>query len=78
MKTVAVILVGLALTAAVAWDASERRYENCVDVAKTNYPLSTERDPNPYGASPRAEYGNFTGKPLRARRAAVERCSRLP
>lgn len=73
MRTLAVVVVGLLIAAAIAWDAGERHYDNCVAHAKTINPGNAtgsiwDRDPgDPTGAEAQRE-----------RRNAIAGCSRTP
>jgi hypothetical protein len=63
---VALVIVGLLIAAAIAWDAAERHYDNCVEAAH-----ATSFDP-----APSAEQ-ILNDEPAETARR-VEGCSRLP
>lgn len=65
MRTLAIIVVGLLIAAAIAWDASERHYDACVNAAKSAT-----------GAATRPAPGWTAYAPIVERR--VKGCSRLP
>jgi hypothetical protein len=67
----AVLIAGLVLAAAIAWDAGERHYDNCVHKAEARTPIRTVQSGSIIG--PRQ-----TVMGLAARRRAVDGCSRLP
>lgn len=77
----AVVIVGLLIAAALAWNAAERHYDNCVAAAKADNPpaptftgsLDESGDPDTIS---RLTY--LDERPGRRREAAVEGCSRLP
>lgn len=59
------LIVGLLIAAAIAWDAGERHYDNCVDRARTMHSQSQGY----FGDEEEAQ---------RQRRNAIAGCSRTP
>jgi hypothetical protein len=89
VKAAAIVVAGLLILGALAWNAAEMHYENCVEAARARTPLSLS-------AAEQGEVGGLTAEellnpeeagraedrirdaPRRRRAAAVEGCSRLP
>ncbi len=71
MKWVALVAVGLLIAAAVAWDAGERHYRNCIASAKTL--------PDPRNAIQREiDRAGSIDPHARAVARHIKGCSRLP
>jgi hypothetical protein len=87
----AILIVGVLAVAAIAWDAGERHYDNCVEAAIASNPLTlsaadrqdrakAEWDRYLNDNSPDVETRSrlITDRPRERRKATVEDCSRLP
>jgi hypothetical protein len=75
MRLLAVVvgIVGVLVTAGLAWGAGEMHYENCVNAAVAAHP-----DPAVDPIRQRIGDTSIIDKAQAARVAAVKRCSRLP
>jgi hypothetical protein len=85
MKVAVLVVLGLLIAAAVAWDAGEHHYDNCVAVAKERNPLPSTRNawdhlPDPLGILDPEDEALRTEVRLRLqnRKRAIDGCSRLP
>jgi hypothetical protein len=73
VKITALVIVGVLIAGAIAWYAAEAHYDSCVDAAIATHPLGG----GGYDDEVDRYLGNETDA-MRARRAAVNRCSRWP
>ena len=67
MRLLTIALAGLLVAGSIAWFAAEQRYGNCVDAAKAANPSARE-----------GSFEAFMGDDVKARRKALDDCSRLP
>jgi hypothetical protein len=89
MRTALLVLVGLLVAAALAWNAGEMRYENCLQAAQARNPLGDagltrqerEQSSEFFGDDLLSEDERppeVSVRPLERRRDAIADCSRLP
>jgi hypothetical protein len=69
---IAALLVGVALTAALVWNAAEAHYKNCVETAQSLPDRRTQRE------ILRAKYRAQNDPHAEAVNRRVQGCSRLP
>jgi hypothetical protein len=71
MRTLALVIVGLLIAAAIAWDASERHYDACVNAAKARG--------SPLGSGPDSSLDRTLAHDARPSiDSLIKGCSRLP
>jgi len=90
VKFAALLLVGIAVAASIAWFASEQHYDNCVEAASAEFPLGesglTAQEKRTIGGGYDWDYegGNnplfeeIEDRPRQRRKAALNDCSRVP
>jgi len=88
VKFAALLLVGIAVAASIAWFASEQHYDNCVGKATAEFPLGrsglTAQEKGTIGGGydyypdEGPSFLEVEDRPRERRKAALSDCSRVP